>query len=76
LKQGSVLIQLAAGSGRRDGGGRIRRTATVAGTTIIVAATSDGGFKVLMLEGHGTVQLPDGQTVTLTAGQEVFVLPG
>jgi hypothetical protein len=75
LKQGSVLFNSPPGLG----GGTVvtnSATATVLGTTIIVAATSDGGFKVLMLEGHGTVQLPNGQLVTLTAGQEVFVLPG
>ncbi len=75
LKQGSVLFNSPQGKG----GGSIvtnSATATVLGTTLIVAATEDGGFKVLMLEGHGTIQLPNGQTVSLTAGQEVFVLPG
>jgi hypothetical protein len=75
LQQGSVLFNSPPGKG----GGTVvtnSATATVLGTTIIVAATSDGGFKVLMLEGHGSVQLPNGQIVTLTAGQMVFVLPG
>jgi hypothetical protein len=75
LQQGSVLFNSPPGKG----GGTVvtnSATATVLGTTIIVAATSDGGFKVLMLEGHGSVQLPGGQVVTLTAGQMVFVLPG
>ena len=40
------------------------------------SATAGGGFKVILLEGKGKVTLPNGNSVTLKAGQEVFVLPG
>ena len=46
------------------------------GTTLIVTATRDGGFKVILLEGRGSVRLPNGRSVNLQAGQLVFVLPG
>ena len=49
-------------------------TAAVTGTTIIVTATRDGGFKFLVLEGHGKAT-SHGHTVVLNAGQLVFVLP-
>jgi len=75
LQQGSVLFHSPAGKG----GGSIRSggaSAAVLGTTIIVAATENGGFKVIVLEGRGRVTLPNGNSVTLLAGQMVFVLPG
>jgi len=75
LEQGSVLFHPPAGAG----GGTIKSggsAAAVLGTTLIVTATRDGGFKVIMLEGKGTVTLSDGKSVTLKAGQMVFVLPG
>lgn len=74
LAQGSILFNSPKGIG----GGTIETksaTATVLGTTIIVSATPDGGFKLLVLEGTATMKLPNGQTVTLTAGQMTFVLP-
>ena len=46
------------------------------GTTLIVSSTGSGGFKVILLEGKGTVTLPNGKSTTLKAGQLVFVLPG
>jgi len=75
LEQGNVLFHAPKGLG----GGTIRSggaAAAVLGTTIIVSATPYGGFKVILLEGHGTVTLPDGTIATLNAGQLVFVLPG
>ena len=75
LEQGSVLFHPPAGAG----GGTITSggtTAAVLGTTLIVSATANGGFKVILLEGKGKVTLPSSKSVTLTAGQEVFVLPG
>jgi hypothetical protein len=75
LEQGSVLFHPPAGTG----GGRIKSggsTAAVLGTTLIVSATANGGFKVILLEGKGTVTLPGGTSATLHAGQLVFVLPG
>jgi hypothetical protein len=47
----------------------------VRGTTLIVAATLDGGFKVLVLEGRASVEMADVKR-TLDAGQLTFVLPG
>lgn len=75
LEQGSLLFHAPKGLG----GGTIRSggaVAAVLGTTLIVAATPDGGFKVILLEGSGKVTLPNGKSVTLKAGQLVFVEPG
>jgi hypothetical protein len=75
LEKGSVLFHSPKGKG----GGTIKSggaAAAVLGTTIIVAATDNGGFKVIVLEGHGRVTLPNGKSVSLKAGQLVFVLPG
>jgi hypothetical protein len=75
LEQGSVLFHSPAGKG----GGTIKTggaTAAVLGTTIIVAATPDGGFKLIVLEGTAKATLPDGKSITLKAGQLVYVLPG
>ena len=74
LEQGSVLFHSPTGKG----GGTIvtaAATASVIGTTIIVSATSDGGFKLLVLEGVATVKFPNGSVSTLNAGQMTFVLP-
>ncbi len=75
LEQGNVLFHAPKGLG----GGAIQSggaAAAVLGTTLIVSATPNGGFKVILLEGHGTVTLPNGNSATLQAGQLVFVLPG
>lgn len=75
LEQGNVLFHAPKGLG----GGTIKTAgaaAAVLGTTIVVSATPDGGFKVILLEGSGTVTLPSGASATLNAGQLVFVLPG
>lgn len=74
LKKGSVLFHSPEGKG----GGRVvtaSATASVLGTTIIVAATSNGGFKLLVLEGTAQVAFPDGTIQVLRAGQMTFVLP-
>ena len=75
LEKGSVLFHSPNGLG----GGTIKSggvAAAVLGTTLIVSATADGGFKVVLLEGKGQVTLPNGKSVTLKAGQLVYVLPG
>ena len=46
------------------------------GTTLVVSATPEGGFKVILLEGRGSVVLPNGRRAGLHAGQMVYVLPG
>lgn len=74
LEKGSVLFHSPAGKG----GGTIRTggaSASVLGTTIMVATTVDGGFKAIVLEGKGQVRLPNGDFRILKAGQLVFVLP-
>jgi hypothetical protein len=74
LQQGSVLFNSPSGKG----GGTIRTaaaTAAVLGTTLIVSATPNGGFKVLMIEGRGQIT-SGGSARSLTAGQMTFVLPG
>ncbi|MBU6409522.1 MAG: FecR domain-containing protein [Verrucomicrobia bacterium] len=75
LEQGNLLFHAPKGIG----GGTIKTAgaaAAVLGTTLIVSATADGGFKVILLEGSGAVTLPNGTSATLHAGQLVFVLPG
>ena len=75
LEQGNVLFHAPKGLG----GGTIKSggaAAAVLGTTLIVSATPDGGLKVIILEGKGSVTLPGGSAVTLTAGQLVYVRPG
>lgn len=75
LQQGSILFNSPSG----QGGGNIvtnAASASVLGTTIIVAATNNGGFKVLVMEGSAQVTFPNGVTQTLSPGQMSFVLPG
>lgn len=74
LERGSVLFHSPSGRG----GGQIvtnAATAAVVGTTIIVAATSDGGFKILCLEGRARIRFKNGTETFLEAGQLTFVLP-
>jgi FecR protein len=74
LERGSILFHSPKGTG----GGTIKSggaSAAILGTTLIVAATADGGFKVIVLEGRGRVTLPNGRSANLEAGQMVFVLP-
>jgi hypothetical protein len=75
LKQGTVLFHSPEGKG----GGTIRTaaaTAAVTGTTIMVVSTSNGGFKLLVLEGKARARLPGGRGVDLKAGQLTFIIPG
>ena len=75
LQKGSILFNAPNGKG----GGTIRTaaaTAAVQGTTLIVVTTDNGGFKVLLQEGRGSVKTPKGRFRTLKAGQMVFALPG
>jgi hypothetical protein len=75
LQQGSILFNSPSG----QGGGNIvtnAASASVLGTTIIVAATNNGGFKVLVMEGSAQVTFPNGVVQTLNPGQMSFVLPG
>jgi hypothetical protein len=75
LERGNVLFHSPKGMG----GGTIKSggvAAAVLGTTLMVSATADGGFKVVLLEGKGRVTLPNGKSVTLQAGQLVLVQPG
>ena len=75
LQKGSILFQSPSGKG----GGTIRTpaaSAAVLGTTLVVTATKNGGFKVLLIEGRGRVKSADGSVRTLKAGEMVFALPG
>ncbi len=75
LRKGSLLFHSPSGKG----GGIIRTpdaTAGVIGTTLMVGATTDGGFKVLVMEGTGRVKTDTGRSRTLSAGQMVYALPG
>jgi len=74
LERGSILFHSPKGAG----GGTIKSggaSAAILGTTLIVATTPDGGFKVIVLEGRARVTLPNGRQSNLDAGQMVFVLP-
>ncbi|MEM9445214.1 MAG: FecR family protein [Verrucomicrobiota bacterium] len=75
LQQGSVLFH----SPRGRGGGVIRTagaTAAITGTTVAASATSNGGFKLMTLEGKAKATLPNGRSQTVLAGQVTFILPG
>ena len=75
LEKGSVMFHSPKGRG----GGVIRSasaTASVIGTSIVVTATQNGGFKLLVLEGKAMATLPGGGSSTLSAGQMTFVMPG
>jgi len=75
LQRGSLLFHSPKGKG----GGTIRTssaTASVLGTTIMVTTTSEGGFKVLVLEGHAAIKFLSGIRQDLLPGQMIFVLPG
>ncbi|HWN96908.1 MAG TPA: FecR domain-containing protein [Methylomirabilota bacterium] len=75
LEKGSVLFHSPAGRG----GGTIKSagaSAAVLGTTLMVAATPDGGFKCILLEGKGIITLPNGKSLRLAAGDMVYVPAG
>lgn len=72
LQRGSILFHSPKGKG----GGVIRTkaaSASVLGTTLIVSATVDGGFKCVVLEGKAQLQMPNGNYRIARAGQVVFV---
>lgn len=74
LSRGSLLFHSPSGRG----GGTIRTpaaSATVLGTTLIAAATPDGGYKLLVLEGRARVEFPGGPSLAVEAGQMTFVRP-
>lgn len=74
LESGSLLFHSPTGRG----GGTIHSpsaSASVLGTTIIAAATPDGGFKLLVLEGRAQVDFASGARQQLEAGQMTFVRP-
>ncbi len=75
LEKGSILFHSPTGKG----GGTVNSksaTASVLGTTIIVATTSNGGFKTLVLEGKARIMLAGGRSMTLKEGQMTFIVPG
>lgn len=75
LQRGSVLFSSPTGKG----GGTIKTgaaTASVLGTTIIVVTTKNGGFKLLVLDGHAKAKLPNGKERILNAGQLTLIMPG
>ncbi len=75
LKEGSLLFHSPHGKG----GGSIHTgsaTASVLGSTLIVSATPNGGFKVICLEDDVEITLPNGKHQRLSPGQMTFILPG
>jgi len=74
LSSGFILLHTPKG----NGGATITTptaTATVLGTTIMLSVLPDGGVKMLILEGTGTLAY-HGQTETLKAGQVSIFTPG
>jgi hypothetical protein len=75
LKQGSLLFHSPHGKG----GGSIHTgsaTASVLGSSLIVTATPNGGFKVICLEDKVYILLPNGLHQQLFPGQLTYILPG
>jgi hypothetical protein len=75
LQQGSLLFHSHHG----NGGGSIHTgsaTASVLGSTLIVCATPNGGFKVICLEDEAQIKLPNGLKQQLSPGQMTYILPG
>ena len=75
LKQGSLLFHSPHGKG----GGTIHTgsaTASVLGSTLIVCATPNGGFKVICLEDKAHIKLRNGLKQQLSPGQMTYILPG
>ncbi len=75
LQKGSILFHSPEGKG----GGVIASDgaqAAVMGTTLIVTATANRGFKLLVLEGKAKATLPGGNSMAVTAGQLTVVAPG
>ncbi|MEI7534169.1 MAG: FecR family protein [Verrucomicrobiae bacterium] len=75
LKQGSLLFHSPHGKG----GGAIHTgsaTASVLGSTLMVSATPNGGFKVISLEDGVQIKLANGLHQHLEPGQMTFILPG
>jgi hypothetical protein len=75
LEKGTLLFHSPTGKG----GGTIKSlgaTAGVVGTSIIVSATNDGGFKLLVLEGSAKATLPGGKSISIGAGQLTFIQRG
>ena len=75
LKQGSLLFHSPHGKG----GGSVHTgsaTASVLGSTLIVSATPNGGFKVISLEDEAEIKLPNGLHQHLIPGQMTYILPG
>src|SRR5450631_4306130 len=75
LQQGSLLFHSPHGKG----GGSVHTgsaTASVLGSTLIVSATPNGGFKVIALEDETDIKLPNGLHQRLYPGQMTYILPG
>ena len=75
LKQGCLLFSSPHGKG----GGSIHTgsaTASVLGSSLIVSATLNGGFKVICLQDKVYIVLPNGLHQQLFPGQLTYILPG
>jgi ferric-dicitrate binding protein FerR (iron transport regulator) len=75
LQQGSLLFHSPHGKG----GGTIHTgsaTASVLGSTLIVSATPNGGFKVISLEDQAEIKFLNGLHQKLSPGQMTYILPG
>ena len=74
-----VLFLTALPLDRPRGGGTIKSagaSAAILGTTLIVGAMPDGGFKCILLEGKGSITLANGKMMRLEAGDMVYIPAG
>lgn len=68
LDEGAMLLHVPKGVGGTTSIRTAGATAAIMGTTVIVSATRDGGFRLVVLEGVAEVRYADGQRVRCRAG--------
>lgn len=68
LDEGAMLLHVPKGVGGTTTIRTASATAAITGTTVIVSATEDGGFRMVVLEGVAEVRYDDGQRVRCRAG--------
>lgn len=68
LDEGAMLLHVPKGLGGTTTIRTASATAAITGTTVIVSATRDGGFRMVVLEGVAEVRYHDGQRVRCRSG--------
>lgn len=75
LTEGAIIFNSPKGKG----GGVIRTaaiSASVTGTTLAIAATANGGFKMVVVEGRARIRMTNGRTFSMLPGQLTLLQPG